>query len=598
MSSRLAPFILMLVLCTARANAQTDAEPLRPASPETSAELLSQAEEAVTTIDYGKTRELAQRAIAQGGLGLAEHTRAYTLLALSCSQLDDSNCAEQAFLRLFALEPKSNIAMRLAPSRRSGMLNARGFWSVRKSGFHLDVTYVRREEDLIVSVRDPINWVHEVEIGWRFADRPYVKARRSLNGELVLHVDDVALGDDVEVYARALDEHGNVVMEFGREREPHVFEPSDKELAEIRRRDIRGGQTGSFARRLEELGVQVSVHGYTSLELSPGGEEEEREEEAGEGEVAPAHHIGFDLHHATAMIRGSLADTAAVEVALEWEHLGRDTDGFYFPHAFMDLRFDDLLILRAGFFEAPVGAFNEYLYPDFLRITALPPLFAANVIPALWSEVGVQLRGRARLGAPTLTYAIFLSNGLEQPDPEPNDGVIVEGGELSGMRFNARDENDGHKSVGGRLGLEIGEADVGVSGYTGQYTAESGPGRRLSIVDADFSVRSERLTLRGEGAIALEEGTDRLISRQGFYLLGAVRPIGYLEPYAQYDYVHNAAPAGERERLQRVLVGCALYPFPDQRVTSSLRLKSEVGYEYPEEGRRSFVWHFQLTMGF
>jgi hypothetical protein len=55
------------------------------------------------------------------------------------------------------------------------------------------------------------------------------------------------------------------------------------------------------------------------------------------------------------------------------------------------------LIARAGFFEAPVGAFNEYLYPDFLRITGLPPLFSLGVVPALWSEVGLQLRGRIPL---------------------------------------------------------------------------------------------------------------------------------------------------------------------------------------------------------
>src|SRR5262245_55822078 len=96
---------------------------------EDSSELLSQAEAAMTNIDYPATRTLAEQAIELGGLNLEEHTRAYTLLALASAQLDDAERAEAAFLRLFALDPQSNVAMRLSPSRRTAMLNARGYWS-------------------------------------------------------------------------------------------------------------------------------------------------------------------------------------------------------------------------------------------------------------------------------------------------------------------------------------------------------------------------------------------------------------------------------------------------------------------------------------
>jgi len=291
------------------------------------------------------------------------------------------------------------------------------------------------------------------------------------------------------------------------------------------------------------------------------------------------------------MVRASLLDSVSLEIAMEWEHLGLEQGDFYFPHAFMDIKAADFLILRAGFFEVPVGAFNEYLYPDFLRITGSAPLFTNEIVPALWSEVGLELRGRILLGlAAHLTYAALISNGLEQHDPMPMDGVVAEGGSIHDMRFNARDSYNGNKALGGRVGLELGDFDLGVSGYTGRYTIDAA--RQLSIGDVDFSYRGRLLTLRSEGAMAWEEVTGAVLKKYGFYALAALRPIGYLEPYVQYDWTHVLL------REQRVLAGVAIYPFPNERATRNLRLKSEAGYDWPEGMKSSFVWFFQLTTGF
>jgi hypothetical protein len=291
------------------------------------------------------------------------------------------------------------------------------------------------------------------------------------------------------------------------------------------------------------------------------------------------------------MIRASLVDRVSLEIAFEWEHLGRELEDFYLPHAFMDIRAADWLILRAGFFEMPVGAFNEYLYPDFLRITGLAPLFSSVVVPALWSEVGLQLRGRVRLGPSAhATYAAVVSNGLEQADDDPKDGMIAEGGPLAEMRFHARDQFSGNKAVGGRLGLEVGDFDLGLSGYTGRYTIEAA--RELSISDVDFSYRGEWLTVRTEGALAWQALTRDTLHKYGMYALVALRPSGYLEPYVQYDWTR------QRQNEQRLLAGLAIYPFPDTQATRNLRLKSEAGVDWPPGGKRVFVWFFQLTTGF
>ncbi|HKP57502.1 MAG TPA: hypothetical protein VJV78_12310 [Polyangiales bacterium] len=557
----------------ARAQTAPSAEGAAPVDSDAGT-LLAMAEDAMTEIDYARSRDLANAALARGKLDKPGLIRAYRLIAVSSAQLGDDAAAEQAFIRLFALEPDSTISTRLAPERRSAVLNARGFWSVRRDAFGLDVSYARRERQIEVRVRDPLDWGAQVHVWFRFGDRTYEKEVQPAARDVLFQVPDIGLTDPLEVYAYLSDEHENVLLEFARERDPYLFGLSDAELEEFLRRDIRGGQPGSYALRLEELGVAVGVHGYLSLEFKPVND-------------TPS----FDLHHATVMIRATFQNSVSLEIALEWEHLALELDDFYLPHAFMDVKATEWLILRAGWFEVPVGAFNEYLYPDFLRITGTAPLFSRSVVPALWSEVGLQLRGRFVLNKLTnLTYAAFLVNGLEQHDDNPNDGKVEEGGDIRDMRFHARDSFSGDKAVGGRLGLEIGEFDLGVSGYTGRYTIDAN--RRLSIGDVDASYRGQYLTVRSEAALAWQEIGKQVAHKFGMYTLVAVRPILHLEPYTEYDYVDVDGVT------HSVMLGIAIYPFPADRSTRHLRLKSEAGYQFPEGMKRVFFWFFQLTTGF
>ena len=227
------------------AEAQENAElgpSLVAADPSTAsaAALLSLAEEAMSTIDYQRSRELAERAIAQGGLEIDDLTRGYRILALSLAQLDELSAAERTFVRLFALEPSSKLAMRLSPARRGPVLNARGFWSLHKDSFGVDVTYGRRERQLVVRVRDPLDWGRTIHVWSRFGERPYTKVQRPAAPQVVFDIEEVSPTDALDVYVFVVDDHANVLMRFGREREPHVFRLSDEELAAILRRDIRG----------------------------------------------------------------------------------------------------------------------------------------------------------------------------------------------------------------------------------------------------------------------------------------------------------------------------------------------------------------------
>lgn len=573
---------LLVLTCCALAQAQQAADaPAAVSGDESELDasalaLLALAEEAMTTLEYERCRELSQNAIARGGLEAEDVARAYRLMAVASAQIGDEEAAQAAFIRLLALDPSSNIAVRIAPARRAALLDARGYWAARKGGFSIEAQYARRERQVQVKLRDALGWVKTVHVWYRFGERSYVRYELPAHEQVVVDVADIGPTDALAVYVFAADEHENTLIELGREREPHVFNLTEEERAQFMRRDIRGGQSGSYARRLEELGVQVGLHGYLSLEGKP-------------VDDVPS----LDLHHATVMIRANLFERASLELALEWEHLARELDDFYLPHAFMDIRASELLILRAGFFEVPVGVVNEYLYPDFLRVTGLAPLFSSGIVPALWSEVGLELRGRIALpltASTHLTYAALVSNGLEQPDTMPGDNKIQEGGNLRDMRFHARDRFNGNKAVAGRIGLEINDFDFGISGYTGRYTIDAA--RQLMIADVDASYRGSWLTVRVEAAVVRQEITNDILTKYGGYSLIALRPIAYLEPYAQYDLVKVT------KREQRALLGIAIYPFPHERATKNLRLKSEAGFDWPQNEKRQFVWFFQLTTGF
>ena len=105
---------------TARADVEAPAAsgPVEPPADESAAGLLAQAEAAMTGIEFDRSRRLAEQAINRGGLDLDEVRRAYTLLAVSCVQLEDAACARPAFLRLYAVDPQSRVLGRLSPARR------------------------------------------------------------------------------------------------------------------------------------------------------------------------------------------------------------------------------------------------------------------------------------------------------------------------------------------------------------------------------------------------------------------------------------------------------------------------------------------------
>ncbi|MEN9581275.1 MAG: hypothetical protein RJA70_4284, partial [Pseudomonadota bacterium] len=306
-------------------------------------QLLDEAESAMLVVEYERAVRLASAALKKGGLASTDTARAFRTIGIAAAQSGDVARAEAAFLRLLALEPQSRVDKRLSPDRRGPVLSARGFWSVRRAGLGLTVRFDRRDHRLFVDYRDPIRWGQNVHLWYRFGDRPFTRGQQPASAKLKFEVsDELGNAEPLEVYGFATDEHGNVIAEFADEHSPRVFALSEEERQSLVLRDIRGGRSGSYGLRLEEQGARVGVHGFVTAEFK-------------EVDKTPS----FDLHHATVLFRAELSPRVSAEFGVELEHLTREIDDLYLPHAFVDLQQSELLTARVGFFEAPVGAFNE-----------------------------------------------------------------------------------------------------------------------------------------------------------------------------------------------------------------------------------------------
>lgn len=542
-------------------NASGGSEQLRSS---TSARL-DEADDAMTRIDYQRARRLAWDAITDGGLSRAELTRAYHIYSLASAQLGLIQDAERGFIRLLALSPDTPIDRRLAPRRRNPLLQARGFWATHRRRFEAQVVVDELRRRILVRTDDVLGWMAHVVL-WRRsgAAGEYVREQHPIAREVVFDLSDLS-NVSIAAYAEILDSRGNVLLQLGDPELPYRL-PASPNLPKPTAKPLRS-YLGEFAR-------SASVNGYVAFDAKAVGDDV----------------TTFDLRHAAVYFQAHPLPEVSVEAGVEVEHLGSRDASWYAPHAFVDVTATPWLKVRAGLFPAPIGVYNVRFHPDFRRTTGHDALFTREVLPVLWSEVGLQVHGAVALRADTwFDYAVFLSNGLE----DSSDRAIRSDSEtvsLRDLRFNGLERFQSSKAVGGRLGLRHRQLEWGFSGYTGRYSVAAR--HYLSILNADFSFQQDGVTLRAEGALSVQPTTTRTWRRRGFYGLAAWRLASRWEPYLQYDFVRL------QERQQRVLLGTAWYLFPHHEAAQTLRLKAEVGLDFEARAGAEPVWLLQLTSGF
>ncbi len=337
--------------------------------------------------------------------------------------------------------------------------------------------------------------------------------------------------------------HAQDLFPHGTLEEPEDF--FDMSLEELLDVDIKDDEPGWFGTQLEQLSLEPYVHGYVSTVY--------RDFDFNRGRE-----IGtFDLHYFNVVVGARLGKKVAAEVLLEYEHGGDDIGIRY---GIIDYKIADPATLRFGKFLMPIGRFNEYLSPEYANILPDRPYCLWQIVPIVWAETGVQLRGHYNLPTDrSINYAFYVVNGLEQPAND--DGSVAEGGDIRSMRPNNRDSNSHQKAFGGRIGFKPCRAwEVGASYYTGAYTIDGE--QNLSILDFDVEYRKDDLTVRGEYVRAVQETTGDDLIKDGFYAEAAYRLNRYLEPVVRYDQAN--LDDGSGHDIQRSTVGLVIYPMPDE----------------------------------
>ena len=184
---------------------------------------------------------------------------------------------------------------------------------------------------------------------------------------------------------------------------------------------------------------------------------------------------------------------------LEFEH---GTEEIALETALVDMILDPAFVLRVGVILPPLGYFNQnHDSPrwDFVE----RPFVTTDVVPSTLSEIGGGAYGRLFFGSRTLSYDVYLTNGLQ-------DGVIdndlgrtdIASGKSEGI---LAEDNNGSPAITGRIAFHdrsLGE--VGLSYYGGYYNAfrlegeEVDDRRWLGIAALDLGTTVGVLTVRGE----------------------------------------------------------------------------------------------------
>lgn len=186
---------------------------------------LAAAEAAYQAVDFERTLEVAGQALEAGGHSTAELARIYELVGIAAAALGDEDRSRDAYTHMLALRPDTQVDMSLAPRLRSPFLEARGYWAAQRSGFGAEVTLNEHRGELLLRLNDPLHMAAAVVMYSRVlgSTEAFHQERRDAAPRLTFGIAGYESGAQVEYYARAVDAHGNDVVELGAEDDPVIL---------------------------------------------------------------------------------------------------------------------------------------------------------------------------------------------------------------------------------------------------------------------------------------------------------------------------------------------------------------------------------------
>ncbi|MEX2531042.1 MAG: hypothetical protein WD960_09745 [Gemmatimonadota bacterium] len=207
---------------------------------------------------------------------------------------------------------------------------------------------------------------------------------------------------------------------------------------------------------------------------------------------------------------------------LEFEH---GTEEIALETALLDIELWPSLVLRGGILLPPLGYFNQnHDSPQWNFVER--PLVSTELIPATLSEVGFGVHGQLFPGRSTVSYDLYLTNGLQAGVLLNAEGRTHIPSGKDEAQFG--EDNNGSPALSGRVALSRpGLGEVGASVYTAIYNTFEMEGdpvadpRRLAIWALDAQGTMGPLALRTEWALATVDVPDNLADFAGNRQWGA-----------------------------------------------------------------------------
>lgn len=193
-----------------------------PAAAQGGPDLLRDADDAYSSVDFETARTAAANAIAAGGLSPTELVHAYQLVGVSASALGDAAAAREAFTMMVSIDPDARLDDTVPPRLRAPFLEARGAVSAH-SRMSAEVQLARAYGALRIALVDPLELVSTVRIHSRVEGTvEFASSEHDPDAEIMARAAGASSADRMEYWLECLDAHGNQLLLVGTEYEPRV----------------------------------------------------------------------------------------------------------------------------------------------------------------------------------------------------------------------------------------------------------------------------------------------------------------------------------------------------------------------------------------
>jgi len=211
---------------------------------------------------------------------------------------------------------------------------------------------------------------------------------------------------------------------------------------------------------------------------------------------------------------------------------------FVIEYAFADYVFQQWFQLRFGAFLTPFGVYNESLHTDYDSKLVERPFLSEEIIPAPWTQLGIQLHGAVVLTpAWEVNYAVYTGNGIEALQDKNG---IIKSSRIKDMTHQLVSRFNSNRAVGSRVGVLVNDGqqhfEMGISTYHGAWDPMAT--LNLNMLGSDVWYHYKGLDLRAEWALAVQ---DVALGKQydySWYTQAAYR-WHLLEPVLRFDRLRN-----------------------------------------------------------